>query len=253
MSQGDNAHGRLEDAADELRSLARLDDEYVPAHRIVRALGGELDARAQGGCRGHIQTAPLRMRCASGLSELEQTRTVTHELGHLAATVAGRERSEPEADRLGGAVLLPRGTINRIAQWCGCNIIRIVRTLPNVPASVWMPRFCMERGCVMIHRNASGRRVYAGPGLEHLVTRARPWELDLVRIAEAAWLRNADGRDCHRDLFGVTAWVLGRERPWSVIVMPPDAIDLLAGRGALDAPANGCDPAMAWWHAARVG
>ncbi len=248
---------RVEDAAADLRRLAGLGDDFLAAPRLVRALGGEIDPRAPSGCRGNLQTSPLRVQYDPGLAEVEQTRGIAHELGHLAAVFADLERSEPEATALGAAVLLPRAVIDRLVRWCGYDVGRIAFTLRGVPASMWIPRLCAIRGCVVITRSGRGRKVFAGPGLEHIAPRARPWELELVRLAEHADERAALGQSHHRDLFGVTAWVLGRTDPWSAIMLSPETLDVLVGRSPLlevpEAQANGTDPAMAWWHAARVG
>ena len=247
----------VEDAAADLRGLAGLGGEFMDAARLVRALGGELDPRAPSGCRGGIQTSPLRVQHDPDALPVEQTKDIAHELGHIAAVVAGRERCEVEATAIGAALLLPRPVIDRVVRWCGYSIGRIGRVLPGVPASMWIPRLCIVRGCVIITRTARGRKVFAGPGLEHIAPRARPWELELVRLAERADERAALGQSHHRDLFGVTAWVLGRKDPWSAIVLSPETLDVLVGRSPLleapEAPANGTDPAMQWWLAARVG
>jgi len=245
----------IEAAAADLRHQAGLHSaEYVAAEEIVRALGGAIDPTAPDGCDGHMQLDPLRLRCRRDLPEPARSKALAHELGHLAAALAGWEVREDEADALGAALLVPRDLVNGLVRSVGYGVPAWMSAMPGLPVSMWLARLAEVRGAVAILRlSGKARRVFAGPGLEQVAPRSAPWETALVRLADAAPPRAARGESHHRDLFGVTAWVLGSQRsPWSVIVLSPEAIEVM-GRGPdNDAPANGCD-AMAWWHAQRVG
>lgn len=246
-----------------LRSFSGLDDDFVSAAALVEALGGDVDPRAPSGCRGQMQTSPFRAHYQADAAPQEQTEDIAHETGHFGMILEGRDRNEPEADAVGAMTLLPDRVMRKALQEHGWHFMSLVRAMraKDVGPRLWAPRFTAVHECIIITRTGRGvRRVYAGPGLEHIIGRAGRWELEIIELARAADARAVMGQSYHRDLFGVTAWVLGpSDQPWSAIVLPPEAIERLEGRAspllvpANDAPANGCDPAMAWWHAARVG
>ena len=127
----------VEDAAGELRGLAGLGGEFMDAPRLVRALGGELDPRAPSGCRGGIQASPLRVQHDPDALAVEQTKDIAHELGHIAAVIAGRERCEVEATAIGAALLLPRPVIDRVVRWCG--YLRPVHVFPTLAYTAEFP------------------------------------------------------------------------------------------------------------------
>lgn len=202
------------------RELVGLDgsSEHVSLEVLLREVGADLAVGHRPGCVASLDLSAIKIHHNPVGPRVTIVRSLGHETGHLIHTAVGPRESfhETAYTHLGLSLALPRGLVRRVARSVGWDAHVVMRALPDYPPATIYRRMVETCGGAAIVRSKRQRVVY---GPEYLCE-------DHVRLWEKRYLRRAKAGG-FRDLWGVGAWRFEQPRPWSVILVPPSALDLM--------------------------
>lgn len=199
-----------------LSLLARVHAEQHPTTlspiALSRALRLKLSPTVPSGCRGLLDLETWTLRFDGRGAPEQVSARVAHELGHLAAVLAGVRppHSERSIDRIASALVMPRAAVRAAVRRVGFDPLRLLAELPGAPPEQVLVRaaWVAERAIVVLRGHA--RWSYAPDGAE--LPRAAAWERGLAAIVRQT------GRP-HRTLLGDEAWPVAFEHCEEVVIV----------------------------------
>lgn len=212
----------IEEAAEGVRRIAYLDgcEEFVSGPSIIRAAGGGVDHDVPPGMHGMLVPEALKVSVHDGPPVFVNEGTA-HEGGHFACWLHRLPQSEALATEVGKALLVPKSLCKGLFRAHGWDAPKLLRAVPDVPASWVLGRVAALYQGVCIMRVKGKRTIYGPPGLQ-IRADLRAFEREYLRIARDSKDRTAEG------FLDIRAWILGRAgAEWSVILCPPESLVML--------------------------